>query len=220
MSRFLGLALLLLAPPAAAQVSALEARTCEPRGVTIERPDEARDRREEAERYRGNAQNVSRQGDHLILKLEAGATVELVDCPYGDTARSYLYDRFDEAGPFYVVRKSGREDFSYVLVNKSSGRLHEAYASPIWSTDKVRFVTVACSLSPPRGALTIVAPSGDGLATEAEFPLPCEEQTCSARWDFQSWVSVSCTPHDSSGKKGAEFVLMRGNDKAWRKFGR
>ena len=47
-------------------------------------------------------------------------------------------------------------------------------------------------------------PSGDGLAIEAEFPLPCEEQSCSARWDFQSWVSVSCTPHDGSGKKGAE----------------
>ena len=68
--------------------------------------------------------------------------------------------------------------------------------------------------------LIIAAPSGEVLTTEAEFPLPCEEQSCSARWDFQSWVSVSCTPHDSVGKKGAEFVLMRGNDKTWRKFGR
>jgi hypothetical protein len=31
---------------------------------------------------------------------------------------------------------------------------------------------------------------------------------------------VACAPRDGSGKKGTEFVLMRGNDGTWRKFGR
>ena len=134
--------------------------------------------------------------------------------------RDDIRDRYDEAGPLYVVRKRAHDDFSYTLVMKRGGRLYEVYGTPIWAADKSRFVTVACSLSPPRGTLSIAAPSADGLTTEAEFPLPCEEQSCSARWDFQSWISVSCAPHDSSGKKGAEFVLTRGNDNTWRKFGR
>ena len=64
------------------------------------------------------------------------------------------------------------------------------------------------------------APAGEGLATEAEFPLPCDTQSCSARWDHQSWISVTCVPRDPSGKKGAEFVLARGNNGTWNKFGR
>ena len=79
---------------------------------------------------------------------------------------------------------------------------------------------MACSLLPPRGSLVIQAPAGDGLATEAEIALPCETESCSARWDHQSWISVTCTPRDASGKKGTEFVVMRGNDGTWKKFGR
>jgi len=220
MLRSLMAAMALLAGPAVAQMPSVEAKACERRGGKIERADEARDLRDEAERFRGNAQNVTRQRDGLLLKLEGGKTAELTDCPYGDGAYAYLYERYDEAGPFYVVRKRASEDFAYALVMKRTGRLYEVYGTPIWASDKLRFLTVACSLSPPRGSLTIAKPSGDGLAIEAEFPLPCEEQSCSARWDFQSWVSVSCTPHDGSGKKGAEFVLTRANDGTWRKFGR
>jgi hypothetical protein len=220
MLRSFALALVLFSVPAAAQISGVETKACEPSGAKIERADEAQDLREEADRLRGNAQNVSRQRDRLVLKLEGGKTVELADCPYGDGAYDYLYERFDEAGPLYVVRKPAYEDFAYTLVMKRGGRLYEVYGTPIWAADKSRFATVACSLSPPRGSLTIVKPAGEGLTTEAEFPLPCETESCSVRWDFQSWASVACTPRDGSGKKGAEFVVMRGNDGTWRKFGR
>jgi hypothetical protein len=220
MSRLFILVAVFLASPAAAQVASVEARTCEPRGAKVERADEARDLREEADRLRGDAQNVVRQRDRLVLKLEGGKTVELADCPYGNGAYGYLYERFDEAGPLYVVRKSASEDFSYTLVMRRGGRLYEVYGTPIWAADKSRFATVACSLSPPRASLTIAKPAGEGLTTEAEFPLPCETESCSVRWDFQSWASVACAPRDGSGKKGTEFVLMRGNDGTWRKFGR
>jgi hypothetical protein len=55
---------------------------------------------------------------------------------------------------------------------------------------------------------------------EAEFELPCDAESCSARWDHQSWISVTCVPRDGSGKKGKEFVLMRGSNGAWNRFGR
>jgi len=80
-------------------------------------------------------------------------------------------------------------------------------------------LTVACSLLPPRGSLVIQAPAGDGLATEAEIALPCEAESCSARWDHPSWIAVACTPRDA-GKKGTEFVVIRSNDGAWKRFGR
>ena len=123
MLRSLMAAMALLAGPAVAQMPSVEAKACERRGGKIERADEARDLRDEAERFRGNAQNVTRQRDGLLLKLEGGKTAELTDCPYGDGAYAYLYERYDEAGPFYVVRKRASEDFAYALVMKRTGRL-------------------------------------------------------------------------------------------------
>jgi hypothetical protein len=175
---------------------------------------------QEAERSRNQAPDVSRQGERLSLKLDGGKSVELIDCPYGTSGHAYLFDRFDEAGPFYVVSKTGYEDFLYTLVMRRDGRLYDVEGLPIWSADRSRFVTVGCAIARDQKTLRIHSPSADGITTEAEFPLPCAEQSCSARWDSQSWISVSCTPHDGSGKKGAEFVLMRGNDKTWRRFGR
>ena len=66
MSRFLALTAILFASPAVAQVADAEAKACERKGAKIERADEARDLREEAERFRGNGQNVVRQGDRLV----------------------------------------------------------------------------------------------------------------------------------------------------------
>ena len=97
---------------------------------------------------------------------------------------SILYERYDQAGRFYVVRKAAHEDFSYALVMMQTGRLFTVYGTPVWTSDKSRFLTVGCSLQPPRGALVIQAPAGDGLATEAEIALPCETESCSARWDY------------------------------------
>ena len=189
-----------------------------PPGPEYER-DSLKEWPQEAQRYKSNEQNVSRQRDRLRLALEGGKTIELVDCPYGDSAYQYLYERYDEPGRFYVIRTPAHEDFSYTLVMKRTGRLFTVHGAPVWASDKSRFLSVACSLLPPRGSLVIQAPSGDELATEAEVPLPCETESCSARWDFQSWISVACAPREP-GKKGTEFVVIRGNDGTWRKFGR
>ena len=90
-------------------------------------------------------------------------SVELTDCPYGDTAYTYLYERYDEAGRFYVVRTPAYEDFSYTLVMRKTGKQVTVYGTPVWAQDKSRFLTVACSLLPERGTLTVHVPEGDGL---------------------------------------------------------
>ena len=196
---------------------------CVPGGRPIS-PDYERDAvaewPREAQRLKSNEQWVSRQRDRLRLTLDGGKSLELVDCPYGDDAYHYLYERFDQAGHFHVVRKLASDDVSYALVMMTSGRIFTTYGAPIWASEKSRFLTIACSLQPPRGTLTIHAPAGEDLATEAEFELPCDNESCSARFDHQSWVSVTCAPRDGGGKKGKEFVLMRGNNGTWNKFGR
>ena len=176
---------------------------------------------QEAERYKSNRQSVSRADGRLRLALEGASSVELTDCPYGDTAYTYLYERYDEAGRFYVVRRPAFKDFSYTLVMRKTGKTVTVYGMPVWAQDKSRFLTVACSLLPERATLTVHVPEGDGLRVEGELALPCGSESCSARWDHASWISVSCTPwgEESKGKKGTEFVLLRGKD-GWRRFGR
>ena len=178
---------------------------------------------QEAERFKGNRQNVSREANRLRLTLEKGDTVELADCPHGDTAHVHLYERYDEAGRFYVVRRPAFKDFSYTLVMRAGGKQYTVYGTPIWSSDKTRFLTVACSWLPPRGSLTIHAPASGGIATEADVALPTcldETETCTSRWDTPSWIAVTCTRTDGSTRRGSEFVVMRGRDGPWKQFGR
>jgi len=207
----------LLAVPAGAQTS------CAPGDRPIDpyyENDTSAEWPQEAQRFKSNAELVSRQRDRLRLALDGGKSVELVDCPYGDDGYHFLYERYDQAGRFFVVRKSSHDDFSYTLVMMPTGRLFTVYGAPVWTSEKSKFLTIGCSLQPPRSALVIHALDGTELAKEAEFELPCDTESCSARWDHQSWISVTCTPRDSGGKKGKEFVLMRGTNGAWNRFGR
>lgn len=210
-----------LAAGARAQSEACDASSGPPSAdfehyATVQRP-------REAERFGKIAQDVSRSGDRLRLGLENGSTAELADCPHGDTAHAYLYEHYDQAGRFHVVRRPTFKDFSYTLVMRATGKQYTVYGTPIWSSDKTRFLTVACSWLPPRGTLTIHAPASGGIATEAEVPLKTcldETETCTARWDNPSWIAVTCTRTDGSSRRGSEFVVMRASDGAWKQFGR
>jgi len=182
--------------------------------------DSAGDWRDEALRIKRHETLVSREGGRLRLVLDGGGTLALVDCPYGADGRWYLFERYDQPGRFHVVRTHTAEDFAYTLVMMPTGRTHTVHGSPVWAPEKTRFLTIACALEPPRAMLLIQAPAGEGLTTEAEVPLPCGTESCSARWDHESWISVACTPRDASSLKGTEFVLMRGSDGTWNRFGR
>ena len=176
---------------------------------------------DEAARIRRHETLVTRAHKVLRLSLDGGATRDLVDCAPATPARRYLFERYDQPGRFYVVRTEDADDFFYTLVLMTSGRVETVHGMPVWASEKTRFLTVACSLEPSRGTLAIRAPAPDGgLATEAEFPLPCDRESCSARWDHEAWISVTCTPRETGGRKGSEFVLMRSNNGQWNKFGR
>jgi hypothetical protein len=93
----------LLAATADAQTTGEGAMACAPGGQPIS-PDYERDSLAEwpleAQRFKSNEQLVSRLRDRLRLALDGGKSIELVDCPYGDGAYQYLYERYDQAGRF------------------------------------------------------------------------------------------------------------------------
>ena len=121
-----------------------------------------------------------------------------------DDGYQYIYERYDQAGRFYVVRKLAPDDLSYVLVMMPTGqgvggvRCTGVGIGEVEVPDHRVFLATTA-----RQGLVIQAPAGDGLATEAEFPLPCDAESCSARWDHQSWISVTCAPRGGGAAKRA-----------------
>lgn len=212
----------LVATAAGAQPADEASKVCDRQGFDagyVDYPRYAPDEwPKEAVRYADNRANVSREGRRLRLRLDDGRSVDLVDCPHGDAAYGYLYERYDEAGGFYVVQKPGYEDFHYTLVMKRTGRAFTLDSAPAWADDKSRFMTVACSSLPPRGTLAIYALAGDGLRVEGEVELPCgggaAVMNCAAHWKSQSQIFVTCSPRGAA-EKVTPFVVMRGADGTW-----
>src|SRR4029453_5625296 len=137
----LGLALAivgsLLATTAGAQIS------CAPDGRPLDpyyENDTFAEWPQEAQRFKNNGELVSRQRDRLRLTLDGGKSIELGDCPYGDDPYHFLYERYDQAGRFYVVRKSAHDDFSYILVMMQTGRLFTVYGAPGRPSEKAKFL--------------------------------------------------------------------------------
>lgn len=229
MPRVLALLIFLCAATGHAQTLTGEAaKACVPKGEIWSADHESENVTErwprEAIKLKGVPLNVSREKDRLLLAVDGGETVELQDCPYGDTGRQYLFERYDQSGPFYVLTTLEYEDHYYSLAMRQTGKLVKVFGLPVWASDRSKFLSVACVLHPEvRGELTIYAPAADGIAKEAAFELPCVEQTCAARWEGAAWISVSCRPWEddktADKKKSSDFVLIRGND-GWRKFGR
>lgn len=184
------------------------------------RQDSAADWPIEAGRLAATPRLASREGGSLTLSVDGGRTVSLSDCPYGDGGYRFLYERYDQSGAFHVVRQLARDDIFYRLVLMHGGAVVSLPGLPIWTSERTRFLSIGCSLEPARATLSIQAPGNDGLVTEAEFPLPCERESCSARFDHQSWIAVTCVPRDDTGKRGSEFVLIRDPAGRWNRFGR
>lgn len=116
LARLVCLAALLLPAVAFAQTTGDEPKACVPNGAPLgqdhERENVTKEWPQESQRFRGDVPNVARQGERLRLAIDGGKVIELQDCPYGDTAYQYLYERFDDPGRFYVVRTPAYEDFS------------------------------------------------------------------------------------------------------------
>ena len=101
-----------------------------------------------------------------------------------------------------------------------TGRLFTVYGAPVWASDKSRFLTVACSLQPDaRQPHSSTLRRAMALATEAEIPLPCEHGKLLGPLGFPVVDLGDLRATRRPGKKGTEFVVMRGNDGSLEEFG-
>jgi hypothetical protein len=161
----------------------------------------------EAQRMSGNP-NVWRWLDRLYLQVDGGNVVTLADCPFTDGTYTFLYERYDEAGAFYVVLTAYYEDRVYALVMKKTGRLHNVPALPVWSPDKTRFAYAACSVMNGKDDLAIMKPEGEGrLKVETENKIPCGMGDCEIVWESNTVLTVTCLQTGDQGKENRAVRL-------------
>jgi hypothetical protein len=168
----------------------------------------------ESERRAGNP-SVWRWLDRLYLEVDGGEVVTLADCPFTDGTYSFLYERYDRAGRFYVVRTQYYEDLIYALVMKRTGRLYNVPALPVWSPDETRFAYAACSGLNSRNDLAIMRPAGEEkLTIETESKIPCGLSDCEIGWESNEALSVTC-PQSGEQFKERRVLRMGLSDGRW-----
>jgi hypothetical protein len=182
-------------PPACAPESADQLRTWR-EWFGLVPPYRADGELEQEARRIGADVRVLRNADRLYLALEDGKLAVLHDCPLGDGSYRYVYEKHDELGDFYVVRKNDYEDRYYTLVSSKTGRTFKAYSVPDWSFDSRRFVHGRCSAMNGPDTLYIMRRLPEGLLRlEASFPMPCNRPNgvCEFQWETDTAILVSCT---------------------------
>lgn len=159
----------------------------------------------EARRFANN-RDVWRWNDRLFIAWQGGNVVTLSDCPFTDAMYFHLYERYDEAGEFHVVRTQYYEDRLYTLVMRRTGRLFTIGGPPIWSPDKARFAWGVCDLMNGKDDLAIARSVDGTLEVETEIKIPCGLGDCRIAWESPTALTATCP---ESGEQGNERKTLR-----------
>ena len=158
----------------------------------------------------GDDPRVFRYLDRLYLAREEGeGLVTLTDCIFSNNMYRFVYDRFDDAGRFYVVAKYEYQHAYYLLISKASGTEFIAFSVPDWSPDRKRFAHGACSAMNGPDELYVVRQTEQGPRAEASIPLPCKGGQCSFAWESATAISVSCS--NEAGSRGKFRFVLEGD---------
>ena len=166
---------------------------------------------EEKPRYANN-RDVWRWLDRLYIAISGGKLLTLADCAFGDDLHFYLYERYDEAGEFHVVRTYFYEDHLYALVMRRTGKIYTIPGQPIWSPDRTRFAYSICDLMNGREELAVMSMSNDRPNLEAKSDLPCTLGNCKLIWENNTMVSATCEDPQGCGGKRQVVRLTRKGD--------
>lgn len=168
-------------------------------------PDNTANWAEEAPRIAA-ARGVWRWLDKLFIVVEGGKVTTLTDCPFSDGMYFYIYERYDAAGRFHVVRTQFYEDHVFALVMTRTGRLIDIPGRPIWSPDKARFAYGVCDLLNGKDSLAIMHPTEEGVTAEIEATIPCGLGDCKLAWENAGALTATCP---NSGDEGNEPRRVR-----------
>lgn len=173
-------------------------------------PANARGWAEEKRRYVNN-RDVWRVFDRLYIAISGGKVLTLSDCAFGDDMHFYLYERYDEAGEFHVVRTHFYEDNLYALVMRKTGRIYTIPGEPVWSPGRTRFAYAICDLLNGREEMAVLSISDGQPKEEAKVELPCAEGECKLAWESADTVASTCTKvGESDGERKVARLSRRG----------
>lgn len=173
--------------------------------ISHARPDNDLEWAEERSRWMNN-RDVWRWLDRLYIAVDGGRLVTLADCPFTDDMHRYLYETYDETGGFHIVNVRLYEDRAYALVMRRSGKIFTIAGLPVWSPDRMRFASGACSVLNDQDAIAISHVSPEGLKTEIEGRMPCGLGDCQITWESNDTVAATCP---KAGEQGNEHKVMR-----------
>ncbi|MCW5734300.1 MAG: hypothetical protein KIS73_09245 [Enhydrobacter sp.] len=176
-------------------------------------PDNVRHWAEERPRF-ANRRDVWRWLDRLYIAVSDGKVLTLADCAFGDDMHFYLYERYDEAGEFHIVRAYFYEDHHYALVMRRTGEIYAVPGLPIWSPDRTRFAYAVCDLLNGTEELAVMSISHDRPEEEAKVQLPCTLGSCKLVWEGSAMLSATCEDPQGRGGKREVVRLTRKGD-AW-----
>lgn len=174
-------------------------------------PANAENWAKEASRIANN-RDVWRWLDRLYVAVAGGKVLTLSDCAFGDDLHFYLYERYDEAGGFHVVRVLFYEDHLYALVMRQTGRIFAIPALPIWSPDRTRFAYGICDQMNAKDDIAIMRVTADGLGTEIADHMPCGTGGCKLVWEGNTTFSATCQDTAEPGSKRQVMRLNRRGD--------
>lgn len=147
--------------------------------------------------------------DRLYLAAVGGKVVTLSDCPFGDDLHFYLYERYDEAGGFHVVRVYFYEDHLYALVMRNTGKIFAVPALPIWSPDRTQFAYGVCDQMNAKDDIAIMRMTTDGPSPEFADHMPCGLGGCKLMWEGNTMLVATCEETAEAGSKRQVMRLNR-----------
>src|SRR4051812_12194945 len=154
------------------------------------RPANAENWAKEAPRLANN-RDAWRWLDRLYVAVEGGKVATLVDCQFGDDLHFYIYDRYDEAGGFHIVRVYFYEDHLYALVMRSTGKIFAIPNLPIWSPDRTRFAYGICDQMNAKDDIAIMRVAAGGLSAEIAGHMPCGTGGCKLVWEGNTTLNAT-----------------------------
>lgn len=176
---------------------------------------------EEAKSIARHATAVARKGDprkssELQIKLARERTIRFFDYPCGENFTSYIFiDLLPKAG-FALVQQNIYEDYHFLAISLSTGRVSNMSDRPILSPDGKRFATYRYDQMNAVTELTLYAVRPDRVVAEASCEvIIADNEHGAARPNWINADSLSFVLRDT-GKPFPNGPTLKRQGKDWR----
>jgi hypothetical protein len=156
-----------------------------------------------------------RQGSELQIKLAGDRTIRFFDYPCGENFASYIFiDLLPQTG-FALVQQNVYEDYYFLAISLSTGRVSKMFDKPVLSPDSKRFATYRYDQLNGVTELTLYAVRPDRVVTEAACEvIIANNENGAALPKWANAESLSFILHDT-GKPFPDGPTLKRQGKDW-----